>query len=117
MLKNFKLLILISFVLTGCLTPKEKIKYRIEKNWNVPEDSKKLINCNIILHMTLNPDGTIKQLDYKDSHFSVKEEKICKSIVQSTINSVLKSSPFDNLPKERYDDWKEISLLFDSRVY
>ena len=44
-------------------------------------------------------------------------EKICKSIVQSTINSVLKSSPFDNLPKERYDDWKEISLLFDSRVY
>ena len=32
--------------MTGCLTPKEKIKYRIEKNWNVPEDSKKLINCN-----------------------------------------------------------------------
>lgn len=119
MLKNFRLLlfILLSFGLAACLTPKQKIKYRIEKNWNVPKESINLMNCKIILHMILNSDGTVKQIDYKDSYFSTKEEKLCKSLIHGTINSILKSSPFDNLPKERYDDWKELNLLFNPRAY
>lgn len=90
------------------------IKTKIIQCWSVPP-SIGIINeqkIYVVLEIKIDKTGKITNIKtINDSQFFHNEyfEKIKKSAIEATE----KCSPIQGLPLERFDDWKEVQLVFD----
>ncbi len=95
------------------ITEKLLVKGQIEKNWRPPVGAEKLAEVRVLLHMTLEKSGEIKNVVIKNIICPLNSNTTCKLTAESAIRAVRKSSPIENLPSDRYDIWKEFNLIFD----
>ena len=89
------------------------IKNQIEKHWRPPVAAKNLKDARVILHITLNKDGSVKEASIKDVICPPNVDEICKLTAESAVRAVRQASPIKNLPTDRYDIWKEFNMLFN----
>jgi len=94
------------------ITEKSYNKKKIEKYWRKPEGLD-LSNTKSILGITLGKGGEVKSVTVKDVICPIGSTSTCKLVENSAMRAVWSASPFDQLPKDRYDIWKSIDLNFD----
>lgn len=95
------------------ITEKLLVKGQIEKNWRPPVGLEKLDEVRVLLHMSLEKNGEIKDIIVKQIICPLSSDNTCKLTAESAIRAVRQSSPIENLPADRYDIWKEFDLIFD----
>ena len=95
------------------ITEKLLVKGQVEKNWRPPVGLERLADVRVLVHMTFEKNGEIKEVTIKDIICPLNSENTCKLTVESAIRAVRQSSPIENLPLDRYDIWKEFDLIFD----
>lgn len=95
------------------ITEKMMIKRQIEKNWSPPVGLDSARDIRILLHLKLNKDGSVKNLDVKNVICPKKNISVCKLVAESAIRATRKASPIENLLPERYDIWGEFDIDFD----
>jgi hypothetical protein len=89
-------------------------KKQVEKHWYLPTDLKdnnELKDIRVILYIALNPDGTVKEVNVKDTIRPTNSEWLCEIIVESAVEAVKKGSPY-KLPSAEYNIWKEFNMVF-----
>lgn len=90
------------------------LKEQIAKNWYSPINNNELKYIRVIMHLVLDKDGTVKELNIKDVICSTNSEWACQAIAESTVKAVRRGSPY-RLPLAEYQEWKEVNILFDPR--
>ena len=88
------------------------IKNQIEKHWRPPVNAKGLKDVRVVLHITLNKNGSVKDASIKDVICPPNANETCKITAESCIKVVKEISPY-KLRDEEYDTWKEFNMLFD----
>lgn len=103
----------------GALTLSEEdaLRMRMYACWSLPGlgGGANLENKIVSIRINLNPDGTIN-----GSPTVLQRNRILGSgdpfliaAADSAVRAVLRCAPYDFLPAEKYESWKEITMRFD----
>lgn len=89
------------------------MKQRIKQCWNVGafagmRDSNKLV---VKLRLTLFQDGTVNQVTVEEQ--GRMNDPLFRVAAETAIRAVRQCSPFDKLPPDKYNSWKEMTMSFD----
>jgi hypothetical protein len=94
---------------------KQAIYQQIYRHWNIVSgglDADKMI---VVLRVFLAEDGTVDKVEVVDQA-RVAVDSQFRAAVDRAVLAVHKSSPIENLPKDKYHDkegWKEMEIIFD----
>lgn len=88
------------------------IKQRMKDHWNVPIGVKNASEISVVLHISFEPNGEVKQVSMIDKTCPSGSEIICNAAIDSAIRAVWQASPFDQLAPTRYESWKEFHMEF-----
>ena len=89
------------------------VKNQMQKHWRPPVGASNLDQVKILIYITVEKNGNIKDVFVKDLTCPINSETTCKLVEESAIRAIWKASPLKNLLPERYNSWKEFNLLFD----
>jgi outer membrane biosynthesis protein TonB len=92
---------------------KNAIRRAMQQCWNVPAGAKDAANLVINLRMSLSQDGTVTNVQLEDSLFGKSD--FWRAAADSALRAVRVCSPFKDLPRDRYDAWKEITMTFNPK--
>lgn len=89
------------------------IRQKVKTCWNVGtfagmKDSRKMV---VNLRINLLADGTV--MDVKPEDFGRMNDPLYRVAAETAMRAVRKCSPFDRLPPEKYENWKEMTMSFD----
>lgn len=83
-------------------------RLRIARQWTPPRDAE-----TVVLRIKLNEDGTLAgppivltSAEGKSPQFAVARD--------AAVRAIYKSAPFNMLPKDKYEAWKDIEIRMDS---
>lgn len=93
------------------------IKSQVERNWRPPVGTQNLKDVRVILHMILAKDGTVTDVSIKDVICPPNSDLTCKLTAESAVRAVRQASPIENLPIDRYDVWKDVTMTFDPKAF
>ncbi|AYG67194.1 MULTISPECIES: hypothetical protein [unclassified Rhizobium] len=88
------------------------IREDVAKNWNIAPGMAGAKHVHVRLHLRLSRSGEI-----------VGEPKVTvtggpkatqQAMTAAAMRAVLRAAPFNNLPIDQYDDWKEVTINFDA---
>jgi TolA protein len=93
----------------------DMIRQTIRKCWHFPAGLKNAENLVVDVDMELSPDGKItkatvtdkKRMD-SDPDFKIAAESAVRAVMDKECNQL-------PLPKEKYDEWKNITLSFNPK--
>ncbi len=86
----------------------------VAKNWNIPPGMEGAKDVRVRVHLRLSRSGEI-----------VGEPKVSvtggpkgtrQAMAAAAMRAVLRAAPFKNLPIDQYDDWKEVTINFESAI-
>ncbi|MCC8483808.1 MAG: energy transducer TonB [Rickettsia endosymbiont of Labidopullus appendiculatus] len=89
------------------------IKQQIERLWSKPIGIQNLEQLRVILYITLNKDGSVKEVKVKETICPNITKTACDALSDSAMRAVWQASPINNLDPQRYDSWKEFNFLFN----
>ncbi len=85
---------------------------QITRNWNVAPNLPGADKVRVAVHVKLDRSGQI--IGDPDVMVTGGPEQTRSAIAKSASRAVLRSSPFKNLPLDKYDAWKEVIINFDT---
>lgn len=88
------------------------IPNQVLQNWNVIPGLEGADKVRIKIKMKLDPSGRI--VGTPDVMATGGPTATRQAIASSAYRAVLRSSPFKNLPLDKYDAWKEVVINFDT---
>lgn len=90
----------------------DAIRSQIAKCWNVPAGAKDAHNLKVTIEVKLAQDGKVldAQVGGDRSRYG---DPIYRAAADSARRAVLKCSPLQNLPADKYDTWRDMELTFD----
>jgi outer membrane biosynthesis protein TonB len=92
---------------------KNSIRRAMQQCWNVPAGAKDAANLVINVRMSLSQDGSVINVQLVDSTFGKSD--FWRAAADSALRAVRVCSPFKDLPRERYDAWKDITMTFNPK--
>ncbi len=96
------------------ISEKALIKKQIEDSWrNIPIGAQDIEKAKILVYITLEQDGSVKQVKISETICSNVSASICQALADSALRAVKQASPLKGLDVERYQVWKEFQFLFD----
>lgn len=90
------------------------IKFQIEKHWTVPAGAQDAEDLIIIIRFFLKPDGSLLKRPKIVNRGQLKNTFFLAA-AESAVRAIYKAEPLKNLPKGKYDAWKDITLRFNPR--
>jgi len=90
------------------------IRYQIERNWTPPSGARDAIDLIIKLRIGLNIDGSLRGAPVI-VNTSRLNDNFFRAAADSAIRAVYKAEPFSDLPKAKYDAWRDITLTFNPK--
>jgi len=83
--------------------------------WNVPAGAKGAAGLQVTIHIRLSPDGKLigapKVTDSR--RMDMPGQEFFRTAAESAQRAVLKCAPYDFLPKDQYDLWRDMEIVFD----
>lgn len=83
--------------------------------WNIPAGAKGAAGLRVTIHVRLSPDGKLigppKVLD--SGRMNLAGQEFFRTAAESALRAVRKCAPFDFLPKDQYDLWRDMEIIFD----
>lgn len=99
------------------VSEKDAIIQQIMQNWTVPSGIRDIQNLNAVLLVNLQPDGTVSKVTIQNQS-RYNSDTSYRTLVDSAMRAIYKSSPLKNLPPEKYDvekGWREMEVNFDPK--
>lgn len=90
----------------------DALRSAIAGNWSVIPGMEGAGDVRIKVHMKLDPDGNIIGSPEVEA-IGGTNEATRMALASGAKRAVMKSSPFTNLPKDKYDAWGEVIVNFD----
>lgn len=90
----------------------DALRSAIAGNWSVIPGMEGASEVRIKVHMKLDPDGNIIGVPEVEA-IGGTNEATRTALASGAKRAVMKSSPFTNLPKDKYDAWGEVIVNFD----
>lgn len=91
-----------------------RLREDVAKNWNIPPGMEGAKDVRVRVHLRLSRSGKI-----------VGEPKVTvtggpkgtrQAMAAAAMRAVLRAAPFNNLPIDQYDDWKEVTINFEPAI-
>jgi outer membrane biosynthesis protein TonB len=93
----------------------DALRHRIESCWTLPAGARDAQDLQIRLQFALNPDGTLS--DYPVV-MNASAHPAFDAAARSAQSAIKTCEPYNFLPVEKYDLWRDIILTFDpSRIF
>jgi TPR repeat protein len=101
----------------GVVLPLDSVnafREHLRKYWNLPRGVDANSNLRVTLRVKLNPDGRLNQapIVIEGSH-----DPAGPVFAQSAVKALELAQPFTMLKPENYNQWKDLELVFDSRMF
>ena len=94
------------------ITAIDSIRNQFVQCWTLPYGAKDAYKLKVILHLTLDIDGNVTNVDLLDKQ-KYKKNQFFRAMADSAIRAVHKCSPIVGLPKEQFSEWEQMELHFD----
>lgn len=88
------------------------LRDRIAQCWLAPEGIHALVDPVVVIHASMNPDGTLADTQLVDDEGRLGDP-LYLSLVQAARRALFRCQPLP-LPAEKYEDWREITFRFDA---
>ena len=92
------------------MTVIDLIRQQVEKNWSLPAGAKDAGDMIVALRIRLRPDGSVIDAQYVET--DRLNEGFYRAMAESAKRAVLKASPLQGLPTDKYDKWRDIQFTF-----
>jgi outer membrane biosynthesis protein TonB len=89
------------------------IKNQVERNWRPPIGAKDLDKSRVVVTISVNKDGVIKDVSLVSRHCPAGATQTCELLAESAIRAVKATGQLKDLLQDRYNSWKEIKMTFD----
>lgn len=95
----------------------DAIRYQIQRCWSVPAGARDAENLIVRLRVYLNPDGSLQRAPdiLDEARPSGVREEFYRAAAESARRAVQMCSPLKNLPVNKYEKWRELTLTFNPR--
>jgi hypothetical protein len=90
----------------------DALRARLAQCWNItlaPPDPAEL---RVKVKMRLNQDGSLSQ---SPEVLEVGSTEFARTAAETAVRAVRRCAPYNFLPPEKYDSWREINMVFDPR--
>lgn len=88
----------------------DTIRTQIQTHWNHTIGA--VPGISVILRLTLQPDGNIKNIEEISAHCPGNNTAVCKAFIQNTKRSIWAAAPLQNLPIDKYELWQQLTFEF-----
>jgi hypothetical protein len=90
------------------------VRQQIAKCWSLPAGAKDAENMIIEIAVDMNTDGTVRGASIKNTRSQF--DPFLRAMAESALRAVLNKScqPF-KLPRDKYDRWKTMTLIFNPK--
>ena len=91
------------------------VRRQIARCWNLQAGAKEAENLIIEISVAMNPDGTVRHARIQNTD-RVAGDPFFRAAAESALRAVLnpRCQPF-KLPRDRYDRWQTMALIFDPK--
>ena len=91
------------------------VRRQIAQCWNLQAGAKEAENLIIEISVAMNPDGTVRHARIQNTD-RVAGDPFFRAAAESALRAVLnpRCQPF-KLPRDRYDRWQTMALIFDPK--
>ena len=91
------------------------VRQQIAGCWNLPAGAKDAENLVIEIWVAMNPNGTVRQARIKQQQ-RMLTDSFFREAAESALRAVLnkRCQPF-KLPRQKYDRWKTMTLIFNPK--
>jgi len=95
----------------------DAVRHKIEQCWIVPSGARDAENLVVRIRIKLDENGTILGVPeiLDKSRMSGNAHTFFKIAAEGARRAVLKCQPYDMLPREKYERWREIELKFNPK--
>ena len=81
--------------------------------WRIPLDAKNPEELVVKVRVSLRPDGHVQSAEIlEQGRIARSSNPYLKVAAQRAVNAVSKCAPYDFLPADKYDRWKDMTLRF-----
>ena len=95
------------------LSVHDAIRRQVEDKWSLPAGAADAADLEVEIEIVLLPDGTVRSARIVDSaRLNRAGEEFFRSMAESAIRAVQRASPLQDLPPEKYEQWREITFTF-----
>jgi hypothetical protein len=88
------------------------IRDDVAKNWNLAPGMEGAKHVNVRVHLKLNRSGEI--VGEPNVIVTGGPKATQQAMAAAGMRAVLRAAPFKNLPRDQYEDWKEVVVNFDA---
>jgi len=92
----------------------DAVKRQIERCWNVPAGAKDAKDLIVEIHVTLNPDGSVRGEPTIADQSRLSSDSFFRAAAESARRAILLCQPF-KLPPEKYSTWQDMDLRFNPK--
>jgi outer membrane biosynthesis protein TonB len=96
------------------MTEEDMIRGQIEKNWSPPVGGRDAYELKVLLHISLNVDGTVTNVQIEDAS-RYASDPLFRAAGDAAIRAVWQASPLKGLSAEKYNTWRELRFNFDPK--
>lgn len=95
------------------LSVRNAIRRQVEKNWSLPVGAEDAGDLEVEIAIVLMPDGVVQTATIVDfARLSLPGEEFFRSMAESALRAVQRASPLQDLPPEKYEQWRKITFTF-----
>ncbi len=99
------------------VSEKMAVVNQIVRHWSPPAGVKDDYSLNVSLDVKLRQDGSVISVGFMpETAARMRSNPAMTAAAQSARRAVLKASPLKNLPQNKYNSWKEMTLNFNPQM-
>ncbi|OFX14289.1 MAG: hypothetical protein A2516_07945 [Alphaproteobacteria bacterium RIFOXYD12_FULL_60_8] len=91
----------------------DAIRSQVERCWNVPAGARYAEQLIVEVKVWFNPDGAVRDARINDPSNKMSDP-FYRAAAESAQRAVVTCSPY-TVPREKYESWKEVTLVFNPR--
>lgn len=96
------------------LTVIDSIRKQIENRWLVPAGARDAQSLVVSIHVRLQEDGTVLRAEVLPDP-RLLSDSFYRAAADSALRAVKLASPLKDLPLDRYEQWRELTLNFNPK--
>ena len=93
----------------------DHIRHQIEQCWSVPAGVRDAADMRVSIHVSLRPDGSV--IDSRIVSTGRMGEPNYRAAAESAQRAVRLCSPLQDLPVDKYQRWRELTLTFNPKEF
>lgn len=95
------------------MNEQDAIRSQVEKRWSPPAGAKDSGKMQVVLRVKVQEDGTVTAVSIEKSSSGFgADAAVSRAFDESAVRAVKMSSPLQNLPADKYDNWKDFTFTF-----